>query len=306
MSKPTLIIMAAGMGSRYGGLKQIDPVGPSNELIVEYSAYDAIRAGFGKIIFVIKEETEALFREKVGDRISSAIPVDYVFQRLDDLPDGFSPPDGRVKPWGTGHAVYCCKDRINEPFVAINADDFYGAEAFAKVAGFLEDAGENAGHRACMVGYYIENTLTEHGYVSRGVCDVSKDGYLDCINERLRVKRENGEIVYSDSDGSAVIAPGTIASMNFWAFTLPLMREFGDSFTRFLAANRDNLDSVEFYLPRFVDELINDGKVDVKVLETGAKWFGVTYREDKPAVQAAIRDLVKAGDYPENLWGDKR
>jgi len=302
MAKPTLIIMAAGMGSRYGGLKQIDPIGPSNELIVDYSAYDAIKAGFGRIIFVIKEEMEALFKEKVGDKIAGAIPVDYVFQRLEDLPEGFSPPAGRKKPWGTGHAIYCCRDCIHEPFVAINADDFYGADAFTKVAGFLEKTNEDTEHRVCMVGYYIENTLTEYGYVSRGICDVSKDGYLGGVTECLRIERSNGEIVCMDSGKPAVIEPGTVVSMNLWGFTLSVMREFEVNLTRFLTNNQDNLESAEFYLPCFIDELIKDGKAGVKVLETGAKWFGVTYREDKPAVQEAIRNMMKSGNYPERLW----
>jgi len=302
MIKPTLIIMAAGMGSRYGGLKQIDPVGPSLEKIVDYSVYDAIKAGFGRIVFVIKEEMQELFKEQVGNQIAAAIPVDYVYQRLEELPEGLSPAAGRIKPWGTAHAVYCCREIIHEPFAVINADDFYGEDAYARIAGFLRESGGGAIQHACMVGYNIENTLTDHGSVTRGVCVISDEGYLQGIAERTQIERKNGEILDTDDDGVAVIAPGTVVSMNFWGFTPSVMLELETYLKRFFIKNQGNLKSAEFYLPVFVNELVEDGKSEVKVLETSAKWFGVTYREDKAAVQKAIRDLVKAGKYPEKLW----
>ena len=302
MTKPTLIIMAAGMGSRYGGLKQIDPVGPSQEIIMDYSVYDAIKAGFGRIVFVIKEEMRDLFREKIGNQVANIIPVDYVYQRLEDLPEGLSPPEGRIKPWGTAHAVYCCRNIIHEPFAVINADDFYGEDAFAQIAGFLREGAENMKHNACMVGYNIENTLTEHGSVTRGVCVISNEGYLQGVAERTRIERKNGEILDIDGEGATVIAPGTVVSMNFWGFSPSVLNELEPYLKRFFAKHQDNLKSAEFFMPVFVNELVEDGKSNVKVLATSAKWFGVTYREDKAAVQEAIKDMVKAGKYPEKLW----
>ena len=304
MAKPTLIIMAAGMGSRYGGLKQIDPVGPSQEKILDYSVYDAIKAGFGRVVFVIKEEMQTLFREHVGDKISAAIPVDYVYQRLEELPEGSLPLADRKKPWGTAHAVYCCREVVREPFAVINADDFYGADAFAQVAGFFKKTQQGTKHNACMVGYNVENTLTEHGSVTRGVCVISNEGYLKGIAERLRIEKKNGEILDIDDDGAKVLAPGTVVSMNFWGFAPSVMQEFESYLKRFFIKNRDNIKTAEFYLPVFVNEIVEDGKSDVKVLETSAKWFGVTYREDKAAVQKAIRELVKSGEYPQKLWRD--
>ncbi|MCL2152638.1 MAG: sugar phosphate nucleotidyltransferase [Oscillospiraceae bacterium] len=303
MNSPTLIVMAAGMGSRYGGLKQIDPVGPSQEILLDYSVYDAIRAGFGKVVFVIKAEMEASFKENIGKRIAAEIPVEYVCQRLEELPEGFAPPLGRVKPWGTSHALYCCREAVGGPFAAINADDFYGADAFRQVAAFLREVEEGAKYHACMVAYRIENTLTENGAVTRGVCSVSSDGYLDGIAERQRIGWKNGEILDFEGDKATVIAPGTVVSMNIWGFPGNVMSEFEYYMSRFLRDKADNLESAEFYLPVFVDNLVKDSKADVKVLKTDAKWFGVTYREDKPALQAALRDMVKAGQYPEKLWG---
>ena len=302
MIKPTLIVMAAGMGSRYGGLKQIDPVGPSQEIILDYSVYDAIKAGFGKIVFVIKEEMQALFKEQVGNKIAAVIPVDYVLQKLEDLPEGFSPPPERIKPWGTAHAVYCCRNAVHEPFAVINADDFYGEEAYARIAAYLREGAGGAKSYACMVGYNVENTLTDHGSVTRGVCVISDGGYLEGVAERTRIERKNGEILDMDDDGVVVLAPGTVVSMNIWGFAPSVMYEFEVYLRQFLVKNRDNLKSAEFYLPVFVNELVEDGKSEVKVLGTSAKWFGVTYREDKAMVQKAIMDMVNAGKYPEKLW----
>ncbi len=303
MTKPTLVIMAAGMGSRYGGLKQIDPVGPSGEMILDYSVYDALRAGFGRVVFIIKEEMETLFRETVGDRIASAIPVEYAYQRLGDLPEGLKPPETRTKPWGTAHAVYCCRDIINEPFSVINADDFYGSDAFAKVAGFLGCAQDDEKYHYCMAGYYVENTLTEHGHVARGVCRVSGDGYLEGITERTHIERRNGEIVFIEGSGEpTVIRQGTVVSMNMWGFTPSLMREFEPRLKAFLREKQDSINTAEFFLPFVVDELIAEGRADVRVLETDAKWYGVTYREDKAQIEAAVKNMISAGKYPERLW----
>lgn len=220
--------------------------------------------------------------------------------------EGFSPPAGRSKPWGTGHAVYCCRGLIRGPFAVINADDFYGADAFAKVSGFLQKAAEdNEKYHLCMAGYYIENTLTDYGHVARGVCAMSDGGYLGGITEFTRIERKNGEIVYTDSSASTAIAPGTIVSMNLWGFTPSIMREFEPSLKSFLSYRCGSLESAEFFLPSVVNELIEDGKADVMVLETGAKWYGVTYREDKKAVQKAVRNMIKTGKYPERLWNDE-
>ena len=305
MIKPTLIVMAAGIGSRYGGLKQIDPVGPSREIIMDYSVYDAIKAGFGRVVFIIKEEIKDLFMEKTGNRIASTIPVDYVCQRLDDLPKGFFPPTARVKPWGTSHAVYCCRDIIHEPFVVINADDFYGADAFEKVVDFLRKPPADTNHQVCMVGYDIENTLTEHGFVTRGVSVISDGGYLESIAERKKIRRIGGQIIDTDDAGDTIIAPGTVVSMNFWGFFPSIMQEFERYLSLCLTENSDNLESVEFYLPLLVNELIKEEKVSVKVFKTGAKWYGVTYQEDREAVQKALRDMIKSGIYPEKLWPDE-
>jgi len=304
MIKPTLIVMAAGIGSRYGGLKQIDPVGPSQEIILDYSVYDAIKAGFGKVVFVLKQENRAVFMEKAGNKITAEIPVDYVYQRLEEIPEGFSVPAGRIKPWGTSHAVYCCREVVHEPFVVINADDFYGADAFAKVADFLRNTSDDTKHHACMVGYNIENTLTEYGSVTRGVCVMSDGGYLKSVSERKRIERSNGEILDIDGDITTVITPGTIVSMNIWGFSPSIMQEIEPYMCRFLEDNHNNLESMEYYLPSFVSELIRDGKADVKVLETESKWYGVTYRQDKAEVQAAIKAMVNSGLYPEKLWKD--
>jgi NDP-sugar pyrophosphorylase family protein len=302
VTTPTLIVMAAGMGSRYGGLKQIEPVGPSREIILDYSVYDAIKAGFGRVVFVIKDEMQTMFSEHVGNHIATEIPVNYVYQRLEDIPEKFSLPAGRIKPWGTGHALYCCREAVREPFAVINADDFYGADAFKQVAGFLRNMSEDEKHHACMIGYNIENTLTDHGSVTRGICTESKEGYLVDITEHTRVERKNGEILDIDDGGSTVIAPGTVVSMNIWGFSRLIFDEVEQYLNNFLHKNQDSLESVEFYLPVFVNELLKDNKTDVKVLETKGKWFGITYRDDKAAIQEAIRDMVRDGKYPEKLW----
>ena len=301
--KPTLIVMAAGMGSRYGGLKQIDPVGPHGELIIEYAVYDAIKAGFGKVVFVIKEEMATLFTDVVGRRLEAQIPVAYAHQRLDDLPAGFSPPMNREKPWGTGHAVYCCRHLVNEPFAVINADDYYGADAFHQAASFLQTARDDERLHFCMVGYYVENTLTEHGHVARGACAVSDDGYLEGITERTRMERVNGAIRYFEEDGKDTVIPqGTIVSLNMWGFSEALMRTFEPRLIRFLSDPSHDLSRAEFFLPFVVDALIQEKRADVAVLKTHEKWYGVTYREDKQKMEDAIRAMIQEGKYPEKLW----
>ena len=303
MTAPTLVVMAAGMGSRYGGLKQIDPVGPSGETILEYSVFDAIEAGFGRIVFIIKEEMREAFEQRVGKQIPNTIQTGYVYQKLEDIPEGFSVPDGRTKPWGTAQAIYCCRKDLSGPFAVINADDFYGKEAFVKVARFLNEAADGEKLHTCMVGYTIENTLTDYGAVTRGICVMSGEGYLESIKERKRLERIDGKILDTDENGSSVVAPGTLVSMNIWGFTKPLSDELEQYLSSFLLENRGNLEKEECYLPLFVGALIKEGKTKVKVLKTSAKWFGVTYKEDRPAVQKAIRDLAGAGIYPESLWG---
>jgi NDP-sugar pyrophosphorylase family protein len=303
MEKPTLIVMAAGMGSRYGGLKQLDPIGPSGERIMDYSVYDALRAGFGKVVFVISEAMEELFKERIEATAARRVPVEYVVQKLGELPQGFAVPEGRVKPWGTGHAVYCCRKVVDGPFAVINADDFYGADAFAKVAGFLRENQPAGAHHCCMAGYLVENTLSETGHVSRGVCELTPDGYLAGITERTRRERRDGGIRYAQSDTQwEPIAPGSIVSMNMWGFPPGVLTELERYFAEFL--RRDAVsDKAEFYLPAFVDGMIRAGEADVKVLKTAAKWYGVTYREDREAVVSAIGKMIEQGEYPAKVWG---
>ena len=301
--RPTLVIMAAGIGSRYGGLKQIDPVGPSGELIIDYSIYDAIKAGFGDIVFIITEGIDGPFREMIGDRISRVAPVSYVYQKLEDIPDGFILPAGRAKPWGTAHAVYSCRNSIDKPFVVINADDFYGAGVFAAMYDFMLMPGAGEGYNCCMPGYLIDNTLTENGHVARGICTVDENDYLTGITERTRVERRGGGIIYTESGVSAAIEPGTTVSMNMFGFPVSILGEFEGMFRRFLAKNADNLAKAEFFIPLAISELLDRGAASVKVLRTGEKWFGVTYREDREQVSGAIGSMINSGKYPPKLWG---
>jgi NDP-sugar pyrophosphorylase family protein len=294
MSSPTLLILAAGMGSRYGGLKQIDPVGPSGETVLDYAVFDALRAGFGRVVFVIRRDFEELFRTQIGARYAGRIAVDYVFQALDALPPGFVPPAGREKPWGTGHAVWCARDAVKENFAVINADDFYGADSFNRLAGFLRGAGTAAANEFAIVGFRLENTLSEHGAVSRGVCATDAAGRLASITETHGIT-------------PAEVGPGkkfpgeTIVSMNCWGFSPALFAGLDTQFREFLAAHGTAPKS-EFYLPGSVSTMIARGETTVQVLPTDSAWFGVTYREDKPRVQAALAGLVRAGLYPEKLW----
>ncbi len=301
----TLVIMAAGMGSRYGGLKQADHVGPSGELIIDYSIYDAWRAGFSKAVLIVKEENEALFRKLIGDRISKFMDVVYVHQRLDNLPAGYSVPEGRVKPWGTAHAVMSCIDAVHEPFAVINADDFYGRRAFQLLADWMETADfSKTPAEYCMVGYILKNTLTENGYVSRGVCriDEKTKALLD-ITERTKIMRSEGRVAFTEDDVHwTPIDKNSVVSMNCWAFPSSFLKEISARFVKFLDAPKSNPLKAEFFLPFVVQDMLREGKCSVKVLPTEEQWFGVTYRTDREAVVRAIARKVEQGEYPPKLW----
>ena len=301
MIKPTLLVLAAGMGSRYGSLKQMDGVGPNGEAIIDYSVYDAIRAGFGKVVFVIRHSFAEDFKEVFNaERFGHRIEVEYVYQELDYLPEGFTLPEGRVKPWGTNHAVMMAADVIKEPFAAINADDFYGRNSYEVIAGFLSQL-EGSEDHYCMVGYEVSKTLSENGTVSRGVCTVDAEGNLTSMVERTQIERVDGTILFHDGGADEPLAENTPVSMNFFGFTPDYFRHSESFFKEFLSENIDNLKS-EFYIPRMVNKVINDGTATMKVLSTRADWFGVTYKEDKPQLVAKIEELIEAGVYPRNLW----
>lgn len=301
----TLVILAAGMGSRYGGLKQIDPVGPNNSIIIDYSIYDAVKAGFNKVVFIIKKENENLFREVIGDKVAKHIPVEYVFQSLDNLPEGYTCPEGREKPWGTAHAIYCCKDVVKEPFMVINSDDFYGGGAYSLLSKWI-DSTDFGGmpYKFAMAGYYLKNTLTDNGTVSRGVCDVDEGGQLVDVIERTKIQRINGKISYTEDGENWVELPeDSVASMNCWCFPPEVLGEIEKYLVEFLNTTvKENPLKSEFFLPFLVRDLLLEKKCTVDVLETADKWFGVTYKEDKPDVVASISALVNDGVYPENLW----
>lgn len=302
----TLIIMAAGMGSRYGGLKQLDPLGPGGEFLLDYSIYDAIKAGFTKVVFVIKKENLELFRETVGERIEKAIKVEYAFQTIEDIPENGTIPEGRVKPWGTAHAVYCCRKYVDEPFAVINSDDFYGAEAFKCLADYLgkTQANDNI-HRYSMAAYMLKNTLTENGSVSRGVC-LDKDGDLTSITEHTKIERlSDGRLINTDENGKIEELDENLhVSMNCWGFTPEFFGTLEKGLKDFFEINKgEKLNKAEYYLLTAVQDEIDAGTATVKLLETDAKWFGVTYKEDRPKVVEAIRQLIDEGKYPENLWG---
>ncbi len=301
--KPTLLVLAAGMGSRYGGLKQLDPVGPSGEAIIDYSIYDAIRAGFGKIVFVIRRDIEDAFKTSIGSKYAGLIKVEYAFQELNDLPDGFTVPEGRVKPWGTGHAILSAASVISEPFAVINADDFYGADSYCKLAAYLETARDGDYADYCMVGFYLKNTLSEHGSVSRGVCSEDSAGNLTTAEELTKISLTSDGIANANEDGSIRKLTGSeLVSMNMWGFTPSLFDNLRRLFVEFLQAHGSEEKS-EFYIPFAVNSMIEDGIAKVKIIETPASWFGITYREDKPAVVSGIAAKVSAGEYPEKLFG---
>ena len=299
--KITLLVLAAGMGSRYGGLKQLDPFGPGGETLMDYSVFDAVRAGFDRVVFVIRRDFEALFREKIGARYAGKVEVDYAFQRLDDLPGGRVPPAGREKPWGTGQAVYAARNVVAGPFAVINADDFYGEESFRKLAAELRSfpAGKLA---LCMCGYRLDNTLSEHGTVSRGICRV-EDGFLAGVTEHTKLIRD-GEKVRSDlGDGRCeYFPPDQTVSMNCWGFSPELFAELETMFAAFLDARGSELKS-EFYIPAVADELIRTGRARCRMLTSPDRWFGVTYQEDRPVVADGLARLIRSGRYPERLFG---
>jgi hypothetical protein len=303
----TLVVLAAGIGSRYGGLKQVDPIGPHGEMIIDYSVFDALRAGFDRVVFVISREIEEAFRDRVGRTVERQCDTAYVFQRIDDLPPGMPVPPGRKKPWGTAHATLCSQPAVHSPFSAINADDFYGRTAFAAIADFLSAGRPGDGVPAyCMVGYRLGNTLTEHGHVARGVCTVDKDGCLLNIREIVRIERADGAARHTeDSTHWSALPLDTTVSMNMWGFRPDLYAELAARFPRFLEANRDNLEKAEFFLPTVVGELIAENRATVRVLKTDEQWHGVTYAADKERVKAAIADMVRQGLYPEKLWEDR-
>lgn len=296
MTKPTLLVLAAGMGSRYGGLKQIDPVGPNGETIIDYSIYDAARAGFGKVVFVIRRDIEEPFKKIVGARFEKKIAVEYVFQELDKLPPGFSVPAERTKPWGTGHAILMAADVVREPFAAINADDFYGAHSFRVLAEHLQSSTDFA-----MVGFTLRNTLSEFGSVARGVCKTNRDGFLETVTELTKIEREGAGAKAPGPDGKALALTGDeTVSMNMWGFTTELFDCLRKLFVKFLEQHGKEEKS-EFYIPSVVNEAIRVKCARVKVLRTPDAWFGVTYREDRPLVVDGIRKLIAHGDYPEKL-----
>lgn len=307
MTEPVLVIMAAGMGSRYGGLKQIDAVDEQGHLIIDFSIYDAVRAGFKKIVCIIKKEIEEEFKEKIGYRMEKMLPVEYVYQELNNLPKGFTVPEGRVKPWGTAHAVLSCLDIIKGPFAVINADDYYGKDAFQMIYDYLMRIKDDEKYRYTMVGYILENTLTENGHVARGVCDTGSDGYLKQIHERTHIEKRDGRAVYTEDDGKTwvTIPKESTVSMNMWGFTESILKELNSRFASFLTENLDkNPLKCEYFLPSVVGELLQEEKATVQVLKSHDRWYGVTYREDKAVVVDAIKRFKENGVYPAKLWED--
>ena len=299
--KPTLFILAAGMGSRYGGLKQLDGLGPNGETIMDYSVFDAMRAGFGKVVFVIRKDFEEDFRRVVLSKYADHVPCEVCFQGIDCLPEGFTRNPERTKPWGTNHAVLMAKDLIHEPFMVINADDFYGKESFEVMAKFLLDVNGQQG-KYCMAGYRVGNTLSEHGTVSRGVCATDKMGYLTDVVERTAIESKDGHIVFPDENGNEVEIPfDTPVSMNMWGFTPEYFEYTEEAFKEFLKISGQEL-KTEFYIPTLVNDLIKAGKATCQVLDTPAKWFGVTYADDRQMVVDKIQALVEAGVYPNKLF----
>ena len=299
--KPTLLVLAAGMGSRYGGLKQIDPMGPNGETVLDYSVFDALRAGFGKVVFVIREDFAQAFREGIGARFADRIEVEYAFQKLDDLPAGFAVPADRAKPWGTAHAIRAARDLVAEPFAVVNADDFYGADAYARMAAWFGRSGAGP-HAYAMIGYPLRNTLSDHGSVNRGICRTDAAGLLTDVEEILSIRRDaDGRVRGQRTDGSTLdLAEDAPSSMNFWGFTPAFFDQLEAEFAAFLAENAGSA-KAECYIPTVVDRLIRRNAATCAVLETSATWFGVTYPDDKPHVVASIRALVDGGAYPSPL-----
>lgn len=306
MKDTTLVIMAAGIGSRFGGgIKQLAPVGPSGEIIMDYSIYDALEAGFTKIVFIIRRDLEKDFKEIIGNRIAKAAKVEYAYQELEKLPEGFSIPEGRKKPWGTGHAVLMVKELVHEPFLVINADDYYGKEGFRKIHDYMVNSmdEEKEPLALCMAGFALENTLSENGAVTRGVCEVNADGTLAKVEETFAIEKKADGFYAENEDGVPVsIHAGQLVSMNMWGLSPLFLDELEKGFPEFLQQIPEGNLKAEYLLPKVIDKLIQEKKAEVKVLESGDKWFGVTYQEDKAAVVAAIRRLVDDGVYPEKLF----
>ncbi len=299
----TLVILAAGMGSRYGGLKQIDPIGPSGEFIIDYSIYDALKAGFDRVVFIIKRENHALFEETVAKRIRGFIDVQYAFQDIHDIPKGYTVPEGRTKPWGTAHALLCARDAVgNDNFVVINSDDFYGRDAYMQLASFLKDVKSDDKEHCAMCGYILKNTLSENGHVARGICSVDENGMLQHITERTKIQRNDGNVQFFEDDmGWTDVSEDSAVSMNMWAFTPAIFAEIEQRENLFFSNLKNPLKD-EFYLPMLVGDAMADGDLDVKVLRTPAKWYGVTYHDDKEIVQSFLLKCVEEGLYPEGLW----
>lgn len=305
MIKPVLVIMAAGMGSRYGGLKQIDPIDEQGHIIMDFSIFDAKRAGFKKVVFIIKKENEADFKEAIGKRIEKVMEVEYVFQDVHNIPAGFAVPEGRVKPWGTAHAVLSAIDVIDGPFAVINADDYYGKDAFQKIYDYLSTHKDDEKYRYTMVGYELGNTLTENGHVSRGICSLNENNELVSVVERTHIEKKGDGAVYTEDEGASwhSLTVDSVVSMNMWGFGASFLQEVKQGFVSFLEENLvNNPMKCEYYLPTVVSNLLADNRATVAVLTSADRWYGVTYKEDKPVVVAAIKNLKESGLYPERLW----
>ncbi len=310
MKKPVLVVMAAGMGSRYGGLKQLDPVGGHGQLIIDYSIYDAKRAGFETVVFVIKHAIEESFKAGIGDRLAKVMEVKYAYQELDDLPVGYAVPEGRVKPWGTCHAVLAARHVVEGPFAVINADDYYGPEAFQEIYSYLCSHPDSRDtYEYAMVGYLLGNTVTEHGHVARGICEETEGHFLREVTERTHIEKAGHDARYTENGGVTwtALPGGTIVSMNLWGFTASFLSEAQRRFPSFLdrALAEDPMKG-EYFLPSVVSALIEEGRARVRVLRSRDRWYGVTYQDDKPVVVQAVSDMTAKGLYPENLWGGER
>lgn len=302
--KPTLLVLAAGMGSRYGGLKQMDPMGPNGETVLDYSVYDAIRAGFSRVVFIIREDFAEAFKTEIGAKFADKIEVDYAYQDLNDLPEGYSLPEGRTKPWGTTHAILAARNAINSPFAVINADDFYGSDSFQQITSYFDETAKSTDgvDHYCMVGYKLANTLSDHGTVNRGICS-DKDGFLVDVEEHLDIQVEPDGICRGENlVGDRVeISTSSIASMNFWGFPPSIMQDLERHFIAFLKERGTEMKS-ESYIPTDVDMMLKSGKADCNILETSSSWFGVTYPQDKEMVVTSVNKLIDQGEYPANLW----
>lgn len=308
MDKPVLVIMAAGMGSRYGGLKQLDPVDNEGHIIMDFSMYDAKRAGFEKVIFIIKKEYESDFKEAVGDRMAEYMEVEYAFQEISAVPEGYQVPEGRVKPWGTAHAVLSCIDKIDGSFAVINADDYYGVEAFKLIYDYLLSHEDDEKYRYTMVGYKLGNTVTDNGHVSRGICETNEAGELTGVRERTKIEKRDGGIAFLDDDATTwvPVSADSIVSMNMWGFTKSFLHEIKEGFSAFLDKGlKENPMKCEYFLPAVVSRLLEEDRASVAVLKSADKWYGITYKEDKPVVVEAIRRMKDEGIYPEHLWEEK-